>query len=241
MSVWVCFFQDRTYIDRSFVVLVWVRVAPISIDHLPISLSLSFWVGTAPISICHSSCQFESGPHLCRLTIFLSVWVWVFKLGPHLYRSVMFLSLFVFSLSWDRTYIDRSLSYQLEFGAALTSIVHLFVMLVQFLGPHLYRLIIFRVSLNRGRTYIDWSFVMSVRVSGLHLYRSVIVLSNWVESCLPPSRTCIVESCSILSYHFYLVLVFRDIVHIHSGTLSHHLSLFFMFKVISPQLYHSKS
>ena len=34
--------QDRTYIDRSFIVSVWVGAAPISIGHLPISLSLSF-------------------------------------------------------------------------------------------------------------------------------------------------------------------------------------------------------
>ena len=49
--------RDRTYIDRSFVVSVRIGAAPISIGHLPISLS--FQVGTAPISIGHSSCQFQ--------------------------------------------------------------------------------------------------------------------------------------------------------------------------------------
>ena len=53
LSIWV--FRDRTYIDWSFILSVWVwvfRAAPISIDHLPISLC-SVWVGTAPISIGH--------------------------------------------------------------------------------------------------------------------------------------------------------------------------------------------
>ena len=40
---------------------VLVGVVPISIGHLPISLSLSLRVGTAPILISHSSCQFEWG------------------------------------------------------------------------------------------------------------------------------------------------------------------------------------
>ena len=55
----------------------------------------------------------------------------------------------------------------------------------------------------------------SVRVSGLYPYRSVIVLLDWVESC------------SIFSHHLSLALAFGAIVDIHSGTLSHHLSVFF--------------
>ena len=60
--------------------------------------------GTAPISIGHSSCQFESGPHLYRSTIFLSV---QFDSGPYLYRSVICRV----SLSRGHTYIDRPSSY----------------------------------------------------------------------------------------------------------------------------------
>ena len=45
-------------------------------------------------------------------------------------------------------------------------------------------------------------------------------MSDCVESCSPPSHAYIVESCSILS---------------------HHLSKFLTFRVISPQLYHSGS
>ena len=63
----------------------------------------------------------------------------------------------MFNLSRDRTYIDRSLSYQLEFGATPISISHLLIMLVQFLGPHLYRLVIVLSVKVRGRTYIDRS------------------------------------------------------------------------------------
>ena len=108
-SVWV--FQDRTYIDQSFICLVnsvWVRAAPISIDHFPISLSFE----TAPILIGHS--------------FFLSVWVEFFGVTPvsinhrlvilslsfwdHTYIDRSFiLSVWDFSF-WDRTYIDRSLS-----------------------------------------------------------------------------------------------------------------------------------
>ena len=59
--------------------------------------------------------------------------------------------IFRVSLSFqDHTYINRSLSYQSEFGVA-----PILVMLVQSLGLHLYRSVIFRVSLSQGRTYID--------------------------------------------------------------------------------------
>ena len=102
-------FWDRTYIDWSFVVSVWVfGAAPISIGHLPICLC-SVWVGTALISIDHFSCQFEFlRPHLYRSAIFLSFWVWVFESGPNIYRSVIRRV----SLSFQgRTRIDRPSSY----------------------------------------------------------------------------------------------------------------------------------
>ena len=92
------------------------------------------WVGTAPISIGHSSCQFESGPHLYRSAIFLSV---QFESGPHLYRSVIHHD----SLSRGRTYIDRSLSCQFESGPHLYRSA--IILSVQFeSGPHLYRSVI---------------------------------------------------------------------------------------------------
>ena len=76
------------HLYRSVIILsvcVWVRVAPISIGHVPVTFHVSSVSGTAPISIGH---------HLISL-----------------------------SLSWGRTYIDRSSSYQFKFDS----------------GPHLYR------------------------------------------------------------------------------------------------------
>ena len=57
LPVWVWVFRDRTYIDRSSSLLVWVfGITPISIDHLHVNLCL-VRVGTTPISIGHFSCQ----------------------------------------------------------------------------------------------------------------------------------------------------------------------------------------
>ena len=151
----VLVFWDRTYIDRSFSMSVCVfGTTPISIGHHLVSLGFCFRdrtyidqsfsvsvcvFGTAPISIGHFPCQFVfSRLHLYRSVIILSVWVFVFEtapisishclisqsLGPHLYRLVISLSC-QFSF-WDRTYIDRSSSYQFEFKS----------------GPHLYRSVI---------------------------------------------------------------------------------------------------
>ena len=100
---------NHTYIDRSFILSVWVGAVPISISHHLINLS-SIWVRAAPISIGH---------FLIRLSL-------VFESGQHLYRLVIH----HVSLSRDRTYIDRSLFYQLEFRVAPISIGHLLVMLV---------------------------------------------------------------------------------------------------------------
>ena len=155
---------DRTYIDRSFVVSVWVGAAPISISHLPISLS--FRVGTVPVSIGHSSRQFQfefssrDRTYIDRSFV-MSVWVWVFESRPHLYRSVIF-------------------HVSLRFGAAPISIGHVPITFrVQFeSGLHLYRSVIFHVSLRFGVAptligHVPIAFRVQYE-SGLHLYRSVI-------------------------------------------------------------------
>ena len=94
-------FRDRTYIDRSLSCQLEFGIAPITIDHL---LVMSVCVSrTAPISIGHCLVS------LSRDSTYID---WL---------SPCHISFYF----WDRTYIDRSLSYQFEF------------------------------SLSRGRTYID--------------------------------------------------------------------------------------
>ena len=56
---------------------------------------------------------------------------------------------------WDNTYIDRSLSCQLEFEAAPISISQLLVISVCVSGSHLYRSVIVLSVRVRGCTYID--------------------------------------------------------------------------------------
>ena len=99
--------------------------------------------------------------------------------GPHLYRSAIFLSPFVFSLSRDRTYIDRSLSCQLESGVAPILIGHL---PCQF-------------SSSRDRTYIDRPFPCHVSsVSGTapisigHLFVSSVRV--WTAPILIGHSSC---------------------------------------------------
>ena len=139
-----CQFESRSHLYRSVIVLsvrVWGRTY---IDR-PSPCHVSLVSRTAPISIGHSSCQFEfSGAAPILISHFPIRLSLVFESGPHLYRSVI---LHV-NLSWDHTYIDQSLSYQLEFGATPISICHLLVMLVQFLGPHPYRSVIHPVGLS---------------------------------------------------------------------------------------------
>ena len=107
------------------------------------------------------SCQFESGPHLYDRPSYCHVSS-VSRTAP--IRSVIFLSC-QFSF-WDRTY----------------TIGHLFVMSVQFLGPHLYdRSSPCQFSSSLDRTYIDRSFIVLVEL-GPHLYRSAIFLSVQFES-----------------------------------------------------------
>ena len=111
-------------------------IAPISIDHLPVSLC-SVRVTTTHISICHSSCHFSFQD---RTYIDRSSSCQFQFLGPYLYRSIIVLSVSVFGtapisidhclinsgLSFrDHTYINRSSSYQFVFSSSL--------------GPHLYR------------------------------------------------------------------------------------------------------
>ena len=189
-------FQDRTSIDRSFFVSVWVfGVAPISIGHPLVSLC-SVWVGTAPIL---------TGHHLVSMSL---------RFGVRTHIDCPYSYQLMFSLSWGRSYIDWPSSYHfrvsfLFFGTAPISISHLssyqfefafwgphpyqsaifLSICVQFeLGSRLYRSIIYRLvsfSLSfRGRTYIDrpssYHFLVNLSlgwVLGPHLYRSVIILS----------------------------------------------------------------
>ena len=166
--------QCRTYIDRSFILSVWV-------------------FGTAPISIGHSSfCQFqfESGSHLYQSTIFLS-----FPRQFEFFRTapISISHCHVSSVSsWDRTYIDRSLSCQFESR------------------PHPYRSIIFlsfacsfwvgTVPISIGHS----SFCLFKFESVPHLYRSIIFMS--VSFSLSKDRTYIDRPSS---YHFHVSLVSR--------------------------------
>ena len=128
MSVWVWVFELGPHLYWSVISMsVWVfGTAPILIDHLLVSLSLSFRVGTATISISHLSCQFS-----------LSFWGCTYIDQP---SSCQFEFKF---LSSDRTYIDGSSSYQLEFGAAPISIDHLIVTSIKLSGLHQYQSVIF--------------------------------------------------------------------------------------------------
>ena len=140
--------RDRTYINQSSSCqfgLIWVGAAPISIGHVPITFrvqlksgshlyrsvihrvslsqgrtyinrpcsyhfSCSLCVGTAPISIGH---------HLISLSLSRGR-TYINRSSP-CHTSLCF---------WDCTYIDRSLSCQLEFGVAPISIGHLLVISV---------------------------------------------------------------------------------------------------------------
>ena len=138
------------------------------------------------------------GPHLYRSVIILSVWV---RVRGHTYidwpspchvslvsrTAPILIGHLLVTLCRDRTYIDRSLSCQLEFGAAPISIDHFLIMSVQFLGLHLYRsVIILLVSVwvwvRAAPISIDHLLVMSVQFLGPYLYRSVIIVSVWVEA-----------------------------------------------------------
>nr|CAN64028.1 hypothetical protein VITISV_030715 [Vitis vinifera] len=136
--------RNRTYIDRSSSYSL--SRGRTYIDR-PSPCHDSSVSGTAPISIGHFPCQFESGPHLYRSVI---RHVGLSRGRTYIDRP----SSYQFSLSWDCTYIDRSLSCQLESGAAPISIGHLIFMLVQFLGPHLYRsVIIVRIYPKAKQTF----------------------------------------------------------------------------------------
>ena len=108
-------FRDWTYIDRLLILscqfCLSFGTAPISIGHLPANL---VWVFEDRTYIDRSfSCQFEfSRLYLYRLTIFLSVWVWLFEL------RIAPISIGHFRVSlcfWDCTYINRPSSCQFEF------------------------------------------------------------------------------------------------------------------------------
>ena len=280
MSVWV--FQDHTYIYRwSSCQFEFFETTSISVDDLPCSV----WVWATPISIghvlitfrvnlsrgctyidrpCsyHFSCQFESGSHLYRSTMFLSLFVsvWV-GVAPISIDHVPII--FCVSLSFrGRTYIDQPSSYHFHvslsfsrlhlhrlaiflsfpcqfefFGTAPISIGHLSCSVWVGVAPisidHVP--IIFHVSLSRGCTYIDWpcSYHFSCQFeSGLHLYRSTMFLSLfvsvWVEAApisidhvpiihrvtLSRGRTYIDRPCS---YHFSCQFESRS--HLYRSTM----------------------
>ena len=121
---------SRPYLYQSVIFLsVCVQfefeTAPILIDHFHISLC-SVWVGITPISIGHRLVSFS-----------FSFWDRTYIKWSSSYQ-------FVFSLSWDRTYIDRLFIFllvQLEFGTSPISIGHLSCQFV--------------FSLSWDRTYID--------------------------------------------------------------------------------------
>ena len=130
-----------------------------------------------------SSCQFESGPHLYRSVIIVSVLVGaapisidhllimsVQFLGPHLYRSAIFLS-----ISGTTPISIGHLSCQFESGPHLyQSAISLSCQSVSGTAPisigH------YCVSLSRDRTYIDRLLSCQFE-SGPHPYQSVIFLS----------------------------------------------------------------
>ena len=199
---------DHTYIDRSFIVLVWVGVAPISVGHLSYQFESRphLYRSTILLSIC---VQFELGPHLYRLVIILSVRVCV--LGPHTYRSAIFLSfilcsVWVFrtapisighclvSLSRGHTYIDRPSSYHFHVSLSRdrTYIDRSFSVLVWVFEAtpisidHIPIISVF--NLIRGRTYIDWPcsyyFPCSVWVGATPIsigHLPIIFMSVWVQ------------------------------------------------------------
>ena len=129
-----------------------------------------------------SSCQFESGPHLYRSAIFLSV---QFESGPHLYRSVIVLSVRVwgrtyidrpssyqFSSSRDRTYIDRSFITSVWVWAAPISIDHLPISSV-WVGT---------APISIGHCFVGLSWVLFTFESHLH---SWVFFAFWV-AIIPP-------------------------------------------------------
>ena len=93
LSVWVHFEFSGSHLYRSTIFLsVWVKTAPILIDHLPISLSLSFssW-----------DCTYIDRPHFYHFLVYLCFWD----------RTYIDRSFSHVSSSRGRTYIDRSCSY----------------------------------------------------------------------------------------------------------------------------------
>ena len=105
----------------------------------------------------------------------------LFWCRPHLYWSTIFLSVYV-SLSWDRTYIDRSFLCQFELRLHLyrsVIVLSILVWVYTYIDrPSSYW---FEFSLSfRDCTYINQSFSCQFEFSGPHLYRSIIVLLVWV-------------------------------------------------------------
>ena len=138
MSLWV----SRPHLYRSIIHLVnwvWVfGVTPISINHSFYLYQFEFWV---------------LGLHLYWLVIHL--FSFSLSFWGRTYIDQPFFCQFVFSLSWDRTYIDWSLSM-------------LVWVQFEFLGQHLYQSVIHPVNLVQlefwDYTYTNRSSSMSVWV-----------------------------------------------------------------------------
>ena len=158
-------FRDRTYIDRSFIVLS-VRVYVLGPHLYQSATFLSFCV------------QFELGQHLYRSVIILSIRVCVS--GPHPYRSGIFLSFTLCSI-W-------------VFRTVLISIGHCFVSLIRgrtyIDRPFSYH---FHVRLSWSRTYIDrpssYHFHVSLSLCFgaapiLINHISIILCLVWIETAL---------------------------------------------------------
>ena len=160
--------RDRTYIDRSSFMSVWVL--SISKSHLyRLTIFLSFILFVWSFFWDHTyfdrpfSYQFVLSLSRDRTYIdrSFSVSVWVFQDRTYIDRSFS-MSVWVFR---DRTYIDRSFYVSIcVFNTTPISIGHFQFQFV-FSGPHLYRSVI----------------ILSVWVSGPHLYRSAIFLSVCVQ------------------------------------------------------------
>ena len=220
--------------------LVWVGVAPISINHFPCQFE---FFRTAPISISdfRDSLSF-SGSHLYQSAIFLtfpyqfeffkttpiliSHFSWQIEFsGLHPYWSAIFLSFHVI-LSFSGLYLYRLIIFRVQFES----------------GPHLYQSAIFLsflcqfeffgtapISIShssfcqfqlefRGRTYIDrpfsYQFEFSLSQDRTHINRSFIlpISSVWRPGSLFSITFRVTSS----------VLAFKAVVHTYPDILSHH-------------------
>ena len=158
------------------------EVAPISIDHHLVCLSMSrghTYIDQPSSYHFHVSSSFRDHTYIDRS---FSILVWVFGTAPiSIGHSSFYLFVFLVetapilighrficsSLSQCRTYINQSFSYHFVFNLSRDR--------TYIDRPSSYH---FHVSLSfQNRTYIDWSFFLCQSELGPHPYRSVIFLS----------------------------------------------------------------